>query len=79
MKRLRLISELMDEPDEVHALVIGFRAGFSCRTWWVRAKSRPANADVRDEPHYYDGGHILGSLAQLLLLCLVGVWMLGHL
>lgn len=75
MGRTRLLRTFADEPAEVHALIIGFRTGMTCRTWWVAPRGRPDNPDVEDEPHYYDGGHVAGALVQVLLilvLCWVG-------
>lgn len=75
MSRARLLRTFADEPAEVHALIIGFQNGLTCRPWWVAPRERPENEDVQAEPHYYDGGHVAGALTQvtlIVLLCVVG-------
>lgn len=49
---------------ERHAFVHGVYAGFRTRPFNLKAPDLPDNDDVQEEPHYFKGGYIIGTLVQ---------------
>lgn len=55
---------------EWHAFTHGVFKGFTTAPW--KTPPAPDNRDVRSEPHYYRGGYMLGTAAQVVILTLFG-------
>jgi len=55
---------------EWHSLALGVYDGM--KTWRVRPKEMRDNKDVENEPHYYAGGYVVGTLLQLLIVIVTG-------
>ena len=68
MTRIELIETFLDTPAEVHAAVHGIYAGL---TEWKGAEL-PDDAEVQDEPQYYRGGVIVGTLIRWAAILLIG-------
>jgi hypothetical protein len=63
--------EFANTPPEVHALGWGLYRGLTSRP--LRTPPAPDIEDVHDEPHYYRGGYVSGTVLRVGVL-LVVVW-----
>lgn len=69
MTRKELIAELLNTPAEVHAAVHGIYAGL---TEW-KGTELPDDPEILDEPHYYKGGYIVGTIVRWIAIMIAGV------
>lgn len=60
MTRTSLLKTFLNTSTEVHAATHGIYAGL---TEWKGAEL-PDNQEVQDEPHYFKGGYITGTLIR---------------
>ena len=68
----RPLATFLSKPAEWHALVHGMSRG--ARTRSLGPEELPDIEDVQDQPHYYRGGYIIGTLLQFgLLLAILNV------
>jgi len=55
---------------EWHSFSIGFYDGMKSPK--TRPKKLPENPDIQEEPHYYKGAYVLGTVLQLAIIVIVG-------
>lgn len=60
---------LLSDTTEWHAFTWGVYRGVTTRP--RKTPPIPDNSDVGDEPHYYRGGYIVGSVLQVIFLFVV--------
>lgn len=60
---------------EWHALTVGFYRGLTRLKPWADSYKQVAQRydDVEAEPWYYQGGYVLGTMLQLLVMLLLAV------
>lgn len=66
--RKNVLYELLNTTTEVHAAVYGIYAGI---TEW-KGTELPDDPEVQDEPHYFRGGYVFGTLVRWGAILLVG-------
>ena len=68
-----MINEFCNTIPEVHSLIHGIYAGL---TEW-KGTEIPNNPDVQEEPHYFKGGYILGTLMRWVAIVAIGKEVIG--
>lgn len=64
------LKEFMNSPKEVHAFIFGLYDGLHP----VKTGAHKDNKDIKEEPHYYSGGVLVGEFLKygVLFLKVVG-------